>query len=647
MIDLNLSIPANLSVRLAIAALIFVATLIAPAAADDPPEWQQIWDLPDENLVGDFNIVSGDDGYLYYGEYQIGIKRLDPATGTITTLSSSIKVLDFDVQGDYLYTIEEALDGTSQIAIRRKSDAELVATIEPEVPFTNPHHISVDRTGNIFVDDWSNPRILQFYWSGTGVTFVREFDGTGSADGKMSSPTSIAQYSPDGSSAKYVVVLDLMNHKIRIFDENGIQVRSWGSEGTGPGQFNYAYDLAVDQVGNIYMADYTNNDHARVQKFSLTGTLLTTFGSFGTGNGQLWYPSTLDIDSQGNVYVGDSHYESLCVLHNRIQKFSAPVRYEASFAMSPSPAGCGQTVTFTDTSNCGPTSWQWSFGDGATSTLQHPTHVYTSGSTYTVTLQATRGVQTYTHSKTLTVVNPSGPVTAAFTSSPASPKVGTSIQFTDTSTGYPSGWTWQFGDGGTATNQNPVHMYTAAGTYTVRLTITRTGAASSTTTRTVTVAAPTKPTAAFSFSPANPKTGTNVQFTDTSTGEPTGYYWDFGDGATSNAFTPIHQYSAVGTYTVTHMVMNAAGSASTTKKVTVTAAVSPVLVPGGAGAPRDLNGDGKYEDLNGNGRKDFADVTLFFAQMTWIGANEPLAAFDYNGNGRIDFADVTWLFTRL
>jgi hypothetical protein len=75
---------------------------------------------------------------------------------------------------------------------------------------------------------------------------------------------------------------------------------------------------------------------------------------------------------------------------------------------------------------------------------------------------------------------------------------------------------------------------------------------------------------------------------------------------------------------------------------------SPVVaVPGASNLARDLDGDGKYEDVNGNGRKDFADVTLYFTQMTWIGANEPLAAFDYNGNGRIDFADVTWIFNHL
>jgi PKD repeat protein len=74
----------------------------------------------------------------------------------------------------------------------------------------------------------------------------------------------------------------------------------------------------------------------------------------------------------------------------------------------------------------------------------------------------------------------------------------------------------------------------------------------------------------------------------------------------------------------------------------------PVLqVPGGVGVPRDLNGDGRYDDVNGNGRKDFADVTLYFNQMTWIGTNEPIEAFDYNDNGRIDFADVAWLFNHL
>ena len=72
-----------------------------------------------------------------------------------------------------------------------------------------------------------------------------------------------------------------------------------------------------------------------------------------------------------------------------------------------------------------------------------------------------------------------------------------------------------------------------------------------------------------------------------------------------------------------------------------------LLVPGGTHLPTDTNADRKYDDVNGNDRRDFADVVLYFNQMSWISANEPLSAFDYNGNGRIDFADVVWLFNNL
>jgi PKD repeat protein len=70
-------------------------------------------------------------------------------------------------------------------------------------------------------------------------------------------------------------------------------------------------------------------------------------------------------------------------------------------------------------------------------------------------------------------------------------------------------------------------------------------------------------------------------------------------------------------------------------------------LPSGVGLPTDTDVDGLYEDVNGNGRTDFADVVLYFNQMTWISANEPVAGFDYNDNGRIDFADVVWLFHHL
>ncbi len=79
------------------------------------------------------------------------------------------------------------------------------------------------------------------------------------------------------------------------------------------------------------------------------------------------------------------------------------------------------------------------------------------------------------------------------------------------------------------------------------------------------------PTAAFTFSPSSPSTGTIVAFMDTSTRTPTGWYWDFGDGATSSSRNSTHAYSSAGTYTASLTASNPYGSSSSSQAVTVSA----------------------------------------------------------------------------
>jgi PKD repeat protein len=115
--------------------------------------------------------------------------------------------------------------------------------------------------------------------------------------------------------------------------------------------------------------------------------------------------------------------------------------------------------------------------------------------------------------------------------------------------------------------------------------------------------------------------------------------------------TPTPTVTATPTPTVTQTATPTATPSPTaipTATATPTPTERPVVpVIGGTGMPTDTDSDRIYDDVNGNGRKDFADVVLYFNQMAWIAANEPLSAFDYNGNGRIDFADVVWLFNHL
>ena len=66
--------------------------------------------------------------------------------------------------------------------------------------------------------------------------------------------------------------------------------------------------------------------------------------------------------------------------------------------------------------------------------------------------------------------------------------------------------------------------------------------------------------------------------------------------------------------------------------------------PGYTKPPTAPGGDGLYRDINGNGRIDFNDVVVFFTNMEWVIANQPVAAFDFSKNGRIDFTDIVKLF---
>ncbi len=163
---------------------------------------------------------------------------------------------------------------------------------------------------------------------------------------------------------------------------------------------------------------------------------------------------------------------------------------------------------------------------------------------------------------TVITTTPEYPI-ANFTSNITSGKAPLTVAFNDTSTGTPTKWKWTFGDGKTSTIQNPIHMYSKAGNYTVKLIVSN-GQGSNTTTKTDYIQVIAKPVAAFSAKPTSGKAPLKVQFTDKSTGIPTAWNWDFGDGASTEQ-NPKHEYSQEGNYTVKLTVTNVAGSNIVTK----------------------------------------------------------------------------------
>jgi len=127
------------------------------------------------------------------------------------------------------------------------------------------------------------------------------------------------------------------------------------------------------------------------------------------------------------------------------------------------------TVSFSDSSVSSlPLTYHWDFGDGSGSDMQNPSHTYRSVGEYTVSLTVTN--QYGSNTKTVAGFTGAGfaPKTD-FSASPASGTLPLTVAFTDLSKNTATEWQWDFGDSTKSSDKNPVHTYTSAGTYTIRL----------------------------------------------------------------------------------------------------------------------------------------------------------------------------------
>ena len=154
----------------------------------------------------------------------------------------------------------------------------------------------------------------------------------------------------------------------------------------------------------------------------------------------------------------------------------------------------GVAITFNGSGsydpNSDPLTYAWDFGDGSTGTGVAPVHTYTADGTYNVTLIVNDGTVDSALSTTTANVSDTGPVASFTTDSPK--PVGVVMTFSDTSTSHDgiTVWNWNFGDGNTSGDQNPIHVYKSAGTYPVTLTVKEADGGSDACTSNVTVTEP-------------------------------------------------------------------------------------------------------------------------------------------------------------
>ena len=182
--------------------------------------------------------------------------------------------------------------------------------------FNSIDSVVVDNFGNVYATDFNNNKIRKINSSGIVSTFA----GTGNVGSKDGIASTASFNGPIGlavDSYGDVYVSDYSNHKIRKITSLGVVTTVAGSgilgsnDGIGTAaSFNYPHGLAIDNSGNVIVADEYNH---KIRKITPSGVVTTLAGSGKSGSNDttgtgasFYFPAAVAVDNAGNVYVGDS-----------------------------------------------------------------------------------------------------------------------------------------------------------------------------------------------------------------------------------------------------------------------------------------------------------------------------------------------------
>ncbi|MEO6996083.1 MAG: FG-GAP-like repeat-containing protein, partial [Lacunisphaera sp.] len=222
--------------------------------------------------------------------------------------------------------------------------------------FNSPAGMGVDASGNLYVADCLNNTIRKVTPAGAVTTFAGVALNRGSADGvagdaRFSSPYGIA-VDLDGN----VYVSDTNNHNIRKITPGGTVTTVAGMAGVmgsadglgAAARFSYPAGLTVDANGNLFVADSYNFS---VRKISPNGWVTTLAGSAanpgsadGTGgNASFSFPDAVAVDNSGNVFVADSGNDTI----RKISPSGLVTTVGGTVGVSGSQDGLGSAALFT------------------------------------------------------------------------------------------------------------------------------------------------------------------------------------------------------------------------------------------------------------------------------------------------------------
>jgi len=254
------------------------------------------------------------------------------------------------------------------------------------------------------------------------------------------------------------------------------------------------------------------------------------------------------------IEAGPDGFDNLCRLIDNALVQHLSTKFSADTVSGKSPL----KVAFKDESLGKPTQFMWDFGDGGKSTEQNPVHIYEKPGSYSVKLTLSNEAENNSlEKKDIISVRPRIIPKAGFSVNANAGKVPFEAIFQDVSSGNPTKFSWDFGDGGSSDLKDPTHTYEKPGNYSVTLAVSNDDGKDSIKQKDIISVRPRIiPKAGFSVNANTGKVPFEAIFKDVSSGNPTKFFWDFGDGGSSDLKDPTHTYEKPGEYSVTLTVSN-------------------------------------------------------------------------------------------
>ena len=263
-----------------------------------------------------WKVEAGNVGQHYYTWRYVQIPAEQPATEGNYTVgaqwnagSSSTDLLDgpwgvhVDASGDLFVA-----DVYNDRVLKFDADGNYISWGPGGTGLTGlnePSDVATDHLGNVYVADSGNQRVVIYNSGGNQLT---HFGAYGGAEGEFESLDAIHI----DTTNHEIYVVDMIQTRIQVFDLNGEFLRKWGSFGSGDGQFVSPKGVAIHD-DDVYISDMNNH---RVQQFDRSGNFIRLWGGDGSSGGKFHQPIGVATDASGNVYVADNS-------NGRIQIFTS------------------------------------------------------------------------------------------------------------------------------------------------------------------------------------------------------------------------------------------------------------------------------------------------------------------------------------